>query len=136
MVLGGKKAVLDRQLAHGNLQNLIIRYFFHHRRRRMFMTMIVIIAVVRLSGAHWAPPYPCLSFFILATFKRAQANVRRLGLQRIVVERYLFPQILLTEPYNDHILRPCRRNQIRPLPDEFFVGSGGNSADNAAPASL
>jgi hypothetical protein len=39
VILGGEKATLDRQLTHGNLQNLIVRDFFHHRRRWMFMAM-------------------------------------------------------------------------------------------------
>ena len=37
VILGGEQALLDRQLAYGDLQNLEIGYFVDHRRRWMLV---------------------------------------------------------------------------------------------------
>jgi hypothetical protein len=38
--------MLDRKLAHCDLQNLIVRYLFHHRCRWVFMAVTVMVVFV------------------------------------------------------------------------------------------
>ena len=63
MILGSKQAVLDRKLAHSDLQDLEVRYFVHHRRRFMLVTIVamamVVMAIVRALLV-WLCLYPLL----------------------------------------------------------------------------
>jgi hypothetical protein len=48
VVLGGKQALLDRQLSNGDLQDLEIGNFIDHRRRFMVVTAVIMVVIVRL----------------------------------------------------------------------------------------
>jgi len=73
VILGGEKATLDRQLTHGNLQNLIVRDFFHHRRGWMFMAVVIAVVVVRVSFAHLTPSLSYM-FPVFFDSSRSQAG--------------------------------------------------------------
>jgi hypothetical protein len=61
MVLGGEQAALDRQLTHGNLKNLVVRYLFHHRRSFVIVVVMGVATacmIMFVSRAHWRPSCP------------------------------------------------------------------------------
>src|SRR5215470_11753923 len=67
MIFRGKQAVLDRKLAHRNLQNLEVSNFFHHRRRFMRVaTVAMFVCCLHVSPA-------CL-IRIPVSFKRTRAS--------------------------------------------------------------
>src|SRR6516165_2894408 len=92
VVLRGEEAMLDRKLSHGDLKNLIVGYFFHHRRGFVLVAVAGVAMLVR--RAHGRPL--CL-FRSRSVSNGVEPMIREFGLQRIVVERVLLPEILLTE---------------------------------------
>jgi hypothetical protein len=52
MILRGKKAALDAQFPHGNLQDLEVSYFIH-RGRRFVLVVSAASSTVTICVVHW-----------------------------------------------------------------------------------
>src|SRR5580704_10296197 len=74
MILRGEKTMLDRQLPHGNLQNLVVSYFFHHRRR--FVMGVSTGLSMRMCMAHRFSSLVCVRL----VFCRFEPSMRALCL--------------------------------------------------------